>query len=326
MILGAHIGIAEGLAQAPVTAREIGCQTLQIFSKSPQMWKGPPIAPEAATAFREAVIREGLRVPAVHHSYLPNLASPKPPVLIQSRAAFLDELGRAEAVGAAYLIFHPGAHLGSGAELGVRTLAESLREVLDRTRGWHVRALIENMAGQGTTLASSFEEIARILEQVGASDRIGVALDTCHLFAAGYDFRTEAGYRTMMETLEATVGSKNVFAFHLNDAKGELGSHLDRHENIGKGSIGWGGFRSFLVDPTWRDSPGYLETPLGEDGYGQYARDLVMLRSIESGSAPPKRSPSSPRVSPSSRKVVPPKKPASTGHVKRSKTRSRPNR
>ena len=168
MILGAHIGIAEGLAEAPVTARGIGCGTLQIFSKSPQMWKGPSIAPEAAAAFREAVTREGLRWPAVHHSYLPNLASPKPPMLAQSRAAFLDELGRAESVGASYLIFHPGAHLGSGSDAGIQILAESLNEALDRTQGFHVRALLENMAGQGTTLGSSFEEIARVLQKVDA--------------------------------------------------------------------------------------------------------------------------------------------------------------
>jgi deoxyribonuclease IV len=325
MILGAHIGIAEGLATAPVTAREIGCETLQIFSKSPQMWKGPPIAPEAAAAFREAVVAAGLRWPAVHHSYLPNLASPKPPTLTQSRSAFLDELGRAESVGAAYLIFHPGAHLGSGVEAGIRTLAESLNEAFDHSRGYQVRALVECMAGQGTTLASSFEEIAQILAQVDARDRVGVALDTCHLFASGYDFRTAAGYRTMMESLEATVGSKNVFAFHLNDAKGELGSHLDRHENIGVGSIGREGFRSFLTDPTWKETPGYLETPLGEDGYGQYARDLVTLRSIESGSPPPRAKRSAPPGSRPARKPAPSRKPTPSAPAKRGRHGARPN-
>ncbi|MFZ1023934.1 MAG: deoxyribonuclease IV [Thermoplasmata archaeon] len=325
MILGAHIGIAEGLAAAPETAREIGCGTLQIFSKSPQMWKGPPIAPEAAAAFRQAVTTAGLRWPAVHQSYLPNLASPKPPTLTQSRAAFLDELGRAESVGAAYLIFHPGAHLGSGPEAGIRTLAESLNVTFNQSRGYHVRALVECMAGQGTTLASSFEEIAQILAQVNARDRVGVALDTCHLFAAGYDFRTALGYRTMMESLEATVGSKNIFAFHLNDAKGDLGSHLDRHENIGVGSIGREGFHSFLVDPTWKETPGYLETPLGEDGYGQYARDLVTLRSIESGSTPPRASRSSSPASRPRPKAAPPRKPARSRPAKGTRRRSRPN-
>ncbi|MFZ0891677.1 MAG: deoxyribonuclease IV [Thermoplasmata archaeon] len=325
MILGAHIGIAEGLAAAPVTAREIGCGTLQIFSKSPQMWKGPPITPEAATAFRDAVITAGLRWPAVHHSYLPNLASPKPPTLTLSRTAFLDELGRAESVGAAFLIIHPGAHLGSGVEAGIRTLAESLNDSVDHTRGYHVRTLVECMAGQGTTLASSFEEIAQILAQVDVRDRIGVALDTCHLFAAGYDFRTPVGYRTMMESLEATVGSKNVFAFHLNDAKGELASHLDRHENIGAGSIGREGFRSFLIDPTWKEIPGYLETPLGEDGYGQYARDLATLRSIESGSPAPRAPRSSSPAARTAPKVAPSKKAAASRPTKGTPRRARPN-
>jgi deoxyribonuclease IV len=325
MILGAHIGIAEGLAAAPVTAREIGCKTLQIFSKSPQMWKGPPISPEAAAAFRAAVIAEGLRWPAVHHSYLPNLASPKPPTLTISRAAFLDELGRAESVGASYLIIHPGAHLGSGVEAGIRTLGESLNDAFDHSRGYHVRTLVECMAGQGTTLACSFEELAQILAQVDARDRVGVALDTCHLFAAGYDFRTPAGYRTMMESLEATVGSKNVFAFHLNDAKGELASHLDRHENIGAGSIGREGFRPFLLDPTWKETPGYLETPLGEDDYGQYVRDLAMLRSIESGSPAPRATRPTAAAPRSPPKTAPSKKAAASPPPKSARRRARPN-
>ncbi|MCI4339219.1 MAG: deoxyribonuclease IV [Thermoplasmata archaeon] len=282
MILGAHLGIAKGLPEAVLDLRGIGGDALQIFSKSPQMWNGPPIAPAAAESFRTAVRERGVRATAVHHGYLANLGSPKPETLARSRAAFRDEVARAELLGVDGLIFHPGAHLDSGVEAGLKTVAESLRAVVDETPNCHVRFLLENAAGQGTTLCSKLEELATVLAAVGAPDRLGVTLDTCHLFAAGWDFRTEAGYGRLVDQVRDTIGVTAVRAFHLNDAKAELGSHLDRHENIGKGQIGLEGFRHLLGDPQWRDIPGYLETPLDDDdeGYGRYAGDLATLRSL----------------------------------------------
>ncbi|MCI4368488.1 MAG: deoxyribonuclease IV, partial [Thermoplasmata archaeon] len=274
MRLGAHIGIADGLPEAVATAKEIGCASMQIFSKSPQMWKGPPVADEAAAGFRAAVTREGIGPNAIHHGYLINLASPKPPMLRQSRVTFLDELERAEKLGVDYLIFHPGAHLGSGPEAGLKTLVESLNGAFEKTAGFRVRALIENAAGQGTAMCSTFEEVAGALDGVTDRSRIGVAIDTCHLFASGIDFRTEADYGTMVDRLSSIVGTPNVFAFHLNDAKAELGSHLDRHENIGKGKLGLDGFGWLLNDRRWKEAPGYLETPLTDDDYGAYRDDL----------------------------------------------------
>ena len=296
MWLGAHLGIAGGLAEAVHEGRKIGCDSLQIFSKSPQMWSGPPIAAAAAEEFRVAVRTEGIRATAVHHGYLANLGSPKAAGLKRSRAAFVEEVRRADLLGVDALIFHPGAHLGSGVDVGLRTIAESLRYALETVPESRVRILLENAAGQGTTLGSTFEELAQILTQVDRPDRLGVALDTCHLFAAGFDFREESAYGEVMDHMERVLGRDTVRAFHLNDAKEAPGSHRDRHENIGKGEIGLEGFRHLVRDPRWNETPGYLETPLDDRGYALYAADLRTLRSLTEPSAEtPKARPPGPR-------------------------------
>jgi deoxyribonuclease IV len=280
MRLGAHIGVSGGLAEAVQHGRDLGCEGIQIFSKSPQMWAGPPVAPVAAAAFREAARAPPALATAVHHGYLINLGSPKAFMLKRSRGAFLDEIRRAELLGVDGLIFHPGAHLGSGPEAGLRTIAESLRGALEAVPEGTVRLLLENAAGQGTALCSTLDQLHTVLTEVDAPDRLGVTLDTCHLFAAGVDFRTEEGYGEFADRADSVLGRAYVRAFHLNDAKAELGSHLDRHENIGKGQIGLDGFRALLRDPRWQNVPGYLETPLDDRGYAQYGEDLATLRSL----------------------------------------------
>jgi len=287
--LGAHIGIADGLPGAPATGRRIGCEAIQIFSKSPQMWAGPPIAPDAAEGFRAAVRSEGLKATAVHHGYLVNLASPKKAMLARSRKTFVDEIRRAEMLGVDALIFHPGAHLDSGREEGIRVLAESLNTTFAETAGGTVRVLLENSAGQGTSIGSSFVDLAEVLGQLDDPSRAGVTIDTCHLFASGVDIRTPELYGATMDRLDRELGCDNVRAFHLNDAKADLGSHLDRHENIGKGLIGAEGFRPLLNDPRWSSTPGYLETPLTDDDYAAYAADLATLRSLLPGAEPAAR-------------------------------------
>jgi deoxyribonuclease IV len=287
MYLGAHVGVSGGLAEAVHDGRHFGCDSLQIFSKSPQMWAGPPIATEAATAFREAVVAEQIRATAVHHGYLLNLANPKPFLRNRSCRAFADEVQRAELLGVDALIFHPGAHLGSGVDAGVTQIAKCLEAALDDVPEGKVRLLLENSAGQGSTLGSKFEEIAGVLDKVHRPDRLGVTLDTCHLFAAGNDFRTPEGYGQMIDRIEATFGTRNVRAFHLNDAQAALGSHLDRHQNIGKGEIGLEGFRNVVTDPRWAEVPGYLETPLDDDDYARYIADLATLRSLLGPAAAP---------------------------------------
>lgn len=298
MLLGAHVGISHGLADAAHEGHRIGCEAIQIFSKSPQMWEGPPIAPEAANAFRAAVRAEGIVATAVHHGYLLNLGTPKRPMLRRSRRAFLDEVRRAELLGVDGLIFHPGAHLGSGLDAGLALVAESLRQTLAEVPDGRVRLLLENAAGQGTTLGASFEQLARVLQAVNAPSRVGVALDTCHLFASGVDFRAAEGYGRMVDEIDRTVGLAAVRAFHLNDAQAPLGSRKDRHENIGRGQIGTEGFRHLVNDARWRDVPGYLETPLDDRDYEKYAEDLRTLRSLLAEAGSPPRSPEPARREP----------------------------
>lgn len=297
MYLGAHLGIAAGLGEAVREARRIGGESLQIFSKSPQMWSGPALSAAAAEEFRSAVRAEGLKATAVHHGYLANLGSPKPEMLERSRRAFLDEIERAERLGVDGLIFHPGAHLGSGTAAGIATIAESLRGAIAEVPQGRVRLLLENAAGQGTTLCATFEELATVLDALGTPDRVGVALDTCHLFAAGFDFRTEEGYGALLDRIEGTIGIRSVRAFHLNDAKAPLGSHLDRHENIGRGEIGRDGFRHLVNDRRWASVPGFLETPLDDRGYARYAEDLLTLRALiaPAAKASPPRSVAAPK-------------------------------
>jgi deoxyribonuclease IV len=296
--LGAHIGIAEGLGEAPRQGRTIGCDAIQIFSKSPKMWAGPPISAESATAFRAAVAEVGLKATAIHHGYLINLASPKKAMLGRSRKALLDEVGRATLVGVDGLILHPGAHMGEGSAAGLGRIVESLNWVIEKTPDSPVRLLLENAAGQGTAMCSTFPELRSALDGVTARARVGVALDTCHLFAAGNDFRTPETYGALLDRIDSELGVREVRAFHLNDAKADLGSHLDRHENIGKGQIGVDGFRNLVNDPRWAATPGYLETPLAGEDYAEYVADLATLRGLVVPSAPA----DAPRTRPTSRR------------------------
>lgn len=323
MYIGAHLGIADGLATAVEEAHRLGLESLQIFAKSPQMWAGPKIPAEAAEAFRAAVKNRGLRATAVHHGYLLNLGSPKPEMLERSRRAFLDEIERATLLGADALIFHPGAHLGSGVEAGLRNVAESLTEALRNAPGRPPMLLLENAAGQGSTLCSTFEELATVLEAVGEPARVGVTLDTCHLFAAGFDFRTEEGYGALVDTVHGSIGTERVRAFHLNDAKAPLGSHLDRHENIGRGEIGLDGFRFLVNDRRWAEVPGYLETPLDERDYARYAEDSATLRGLlgsggSAGSGLPRGG--GPTARPLPRRSATSRARSATGERKRSRT------
>ncbi len=280
MYLGAHLGIADGLDQAVRAAREIGCDSLQIFSKSPQMWSGPPLPADGVERFRRAVSEFGLQATAVHHGYLANLASPKPAGLRQSVNALRDELERARALGVDALILHPGAHLGSGVDAGVKQITKTLNTIFEATPDGTPRLLLENAAGQGSTIGSRFEELASILSGITDRSRVGITLDTCHLFAAGYDFRTDETYGEVIDAIGSTFGLSEVRAFHLNDSKQGLGSHLDRHENIGRGAIGLAGFIPWLNDRRWARVPGFLETPLDDRGYARYAEDLTTLRSL----------------------------------------------
>ncbi len=283
MIFGAHIGISGGLARAPEEARRIGCDAMQIFSKNQQQWSARPLEEEVARAFRAAVREQKIRATAVHASYLINLGSPKPELWKRSQEALVDELQRAELLAIPSLVLHPGAHTGTGVAAGIPRVAEGARAALEQSGTRHVRLLLETAAGQGSTLGATFEELRELLDRIGRPGRTGICVDTCHVFAAGWDLTTPEGYGRFRDRLDATLGRTEVRLFHLNDAKSKLGSHVDRHANIGEGEIGLAGFRRVVTDPLFADVPGVLETPLGndpKDPYAAYEKDLRTLRSL----------------------------------------------
>ncbi|HWM49764.1 MAG TPA: deoxyribonuclease IV [Thermoplasmata archaeon] len=285
MYLGAHVSISESLALAPSRGRAVGCETIQIFSRSPRMLrKTKPISEEEATAFKENLAKLGLRCAVIHANYLINLSSPKKNGLRYSREAFVEELDRAQVLGVRDVIFHPGAHMGKGEAFAVRTIAASLDWSLDHAAAPDVFAVLEVTAGQGTVVGYTFAQLAEIIKGSSHPERLAVCIDTCHTFAAGYDFRTPAGYDDLLHTVDETVGRSRIRAFHLNDSKGDLGSRVDRHEDIGKGKLGKEPFRFLVNDERFREVPAVLEFP---GTGGGYRRELKLLRSFVTGPNPP---------------------------------------
>jgi deoxyribonuclease-4 len=277
-LLGAHVSVAGGAHTAFERGRELGCDALQIFVKNANRWTAKPLTEEAVAAFRAEHASGGLPVVA-HAAYLINLASPKPDVLEKSRAALADELGRCEALGVAGLVLHPGAHLGEGTEAGVDMVARSLDAVMSGLDGSGSRVLLEDTAGQGSTLGSDPAELAAILGRVDDPRRLGVCIDSCHAFAAGADLRTVEGYEGLIGELERHGLMERVEALHLNDSKHPVGSGKDRHANIGEGEIGTAFFARVIHDPRFERIPMILETPLGDDDDG-HRRDLATLRAL----------------------------------------------
>lgn len=287
MYLGAHVSIAGSIALAPERGAAVGCEAIQIFSRSPRMLsKTKPLTVEETAAFKGNLVAHRIARAVIHANYLINLGSPKKPMLKVSRTAFVEELDRAQQLGVRDVIFHPGAHLGKGEAYALKTIAESLDWCLIHAQAPDVYAVLENTAGAGSVVGYAFDQIADILQRSSYPERLGVCVDTCHTFAAGYDFRTREGYDALVHTIDETVGLSKVRAFHLNDSKGDLNSHADRHENIGKGKIGTDGFRFLVNDERFQELPGCLEFPGDDAGY---RRNLRTLRSLIEGYAPPKK-------------------------------------
>jgi deoxyribonuclease IV len=276
--LGAHVSVAGGTHKAFERGRDIGCDALQIFVKNANRWSGRPLAEDEIEAFRKAHEESGLPVVA-HASYLINLASPDPEIRDKSLAALIDELDRCDRLGVPGLVLHPGAHMREGVEAGVERVARSLDQVHEARPALEVRVLLENTAGQGSTLGSDFDELGRVLERVDDPGRLGICFDSCHAFVAGYDLRDEAGYDATLEALDRAAGLARLAAIHLNDALQPLGSRKDRHANILKGEIGAGFFARITHDDRFAELPMVLETPLGDDGLG-HERDLETLRKL----------------------------------------------
>ena len=279
MNFGAHISAAGGLQQVFSRAEAVGANIIQLFTKSERQWKAKPLTDELVLAFKTAAAQSTARALLVHDSYLINLASPKDELWEQSIAAFAEELERCVTLGIPYLVTHPGAHTGSGTAVGLVREAEALNRLCGEGVGGDTMVLLETTAGQGTCLGGVFEEIADLIGRLTHPERVGVCLDTCHLFAAGYDLRTPESYAATMTQLATVIGLDRVRAVHVNDSQGGLGSHLDRHAALGEGQLGVEAFRSLVNDARLRDVPMVLETPKTDDGAAD-RQNLALLRSL----------------------------------------------
>ncbi|HIC96650.1 TPA: deoxyribonuclease IV [Candidatus Bipolaricaulota bacterium] len=266
MLLGCHLSISAGLEGVFPQAEALGINALQLFSHNARSWKMEELKPGEAERFRRRWRESEVEYIVIHTIYLINLASPKEELYHRSISAVAKELERAAELGIPHVNTHIGAHVGMGREWGLARARAALREVLARTRGLGVKLLLENTAGEGTVLGSEFRELAYLLE---AEDhdrdrdpgRLGVCLDTCHAFAAGYDLATVEGLEAALEELDREVGLDRLFLVHLNDSRHPLGSHKDRHEHIGEGEIGLSGFANIVNHPRLRGLPFILETP-----------------------------------------------------------------
>lgn len=263
-LLGAHVSVAGGLPLAVDRAAAQGCEALQIFTKSSNQWRARPLPPAEVREFRERVVRTGIRAAVAHASYLINLATSDPALRDRSLASFREELDRAESLGLLGLVIHPGCATGGAEEEGLALVADAVRDALRTRPGARGLVILENTAGQGRSLGWRFEHLGRIVELVGGDPRLAVCLDTCHLAAAGYDLSSAAAYRRTFEAFERLVGLARLRVFHLNDSKRLVGSRVDRHEHIGRGTLGRSVFRRLLNDPRFADRPMLLETPKTE--------------------------------------------------------------
>lgn len=279
--LGVHTSIAGGVKNAIPEAVRLGCDTVQIFTKNASQWAGKPFAPGEAEEFRKLLRKSRLKFPTAHDSYLINLASPDPALWRKSVEGFIDEMIRAEALGLKYLVTHPGAHVGCGEEAGIASVARAIDETHARCPDFKVKILLELTAGQGSCLGSKFEDLAGIIKRIAEPKRVGVCLDTCHVFAAGYSLYPQADYEKTFREFDRVIGLKRLKLFHLNDSKKPCGSRVDRHEHIGKGCLGLEPFRLIMNDSRFQKTPMILETPKHEpDGTEMDPVNLATLRGL----------------------------------------------
>jgi len=276
-LLGVHVSSAGALGNAIDRAEAVQAECLQIFTRAPGMWRARDFRPGEVETFRAKRAALGNPPLLVHDLYLTNLASPPGDLRDKSIATLVEERERCAAIGADGLVCHMGAHLDVGVALGLQRFASALSEVLARTAGNPVRILLENSAGQGTTLGHEVAHIAQVLDQVDRPDALGVCLDTCHLFAAGYDLRDEDAYQALWDEFERRIGLPRLRAFHLNDSKRGLNCRVDRHEHIGRGEIGKAAFQRLLSDVRTAGLPMIIETAETAD---MHRVNLELLRKL----------------------------------------------
>lgn len=271
------MSIAGGLHLALEEAARHRSGSVQLFTKGSNQWAAKPLDDESIALFKETNQRLGPFEMAAHSSYLINLGSPDDALWEKSLGALIIELERCEALGVPRLVFHPGAHMGAGEGAGLERVVRALRAACDATPGFRTRLLIENTAGQGSCLGHRLEHIEHLLAETADTQRVGVCLDTCHLLAAGYEYRTEAAFTSVRAEMQRRFGLHAVEWFHLNDSKKDLGSKVDRHENIGAGFVGKAAFSYWLQDPAFGKVPMVLETPKENEGD---RKNLALLRRL----------------------------------------------
>lgn len=290
MRLGAHESIAGGLVNAFDRGHTATCEAIQIFTKSNRQWRAKPLDDEAVASWRERMAAEeaagGIFPVVAHASYLINIASPEEATWQKSSAALKIELERCATLGVPYLAVHPGSHMNAGEQVGLGNVSRALGQLHAETSGTETMICLEGMAGQGTNLGYTFEQLAWLLNHTHEGERLGICLDSCHLYAAGFDIRTPKGYAATMDTFDRIVGLNRLCILHLNDSVHDLGSRRDRHTHIGEGTIGLEGFRNFVNDPRFAGLPGLIETDKSSDLH-EDIENLARLRNlIESSSLP----------------------------------------
>lgn len=276
-LFGCHVSVVGGVSKVFERGQNIGCDTIQIFSKNQKQWRVKPLEDKEIERYHDEQDRTGISPVMIHDSYLINLCASNPTNLRKSRKGFADEIARANILKAEYLNFHPGSHQGKGEDWGIKKIAESLLIIIEKFPDSQVTLLLESTAGQGTSIGYRFEHLRRIMDLVDMNISMGVCIDTAHIFSAGYDICTKRTYEATMFELNDVVGLDNVMAFHINDSKTKLGSRVDRHENLGKGYIGLRAFKYLVNDERHSGKPMILETP---GGVKFFKKNLSILRSL----------------------------------------------
>lgn len=279
MYLGAHMSTQGGLCLALDRARTLECESVQLFLKNNLQWPRGRIGPDTAERFRSRCNHFGFKRVFAHAGYLINLASPNPNNRQRSIRALVWELRAAQNLGIPFVVLHPGAHLGSGEETGLKTAAASLNSALNATSDCTVRIALETTAGQGSTIGHKLEHLAELHYLCQHPARLGLCLDTAHLFAAGYQINHQYGWDTFLTHLDKLLGIERILAVHLNDSATPLGSHRDRHTHIGQGMLGLQAFKTIVNEPAFAHLPGCIETPKSSD-LAMDAQNLALLRSL----------------------------------------------
>jgi deoxyribonuclease-4 len=278
MLLGIQVSIAGGIYESIPRAQVLGCNAMQIFARDPRQWRSKKLKIKDIEEFKRRRASSGIEKVFIHIPYLINLASPLHGLFRGSITAYVQDMREARALGAEYMVTHMGSHKKSGEKRGIKKITIALNRILELTGDSPVNILLENTAGAGSWLGYTFEHHAAIINRIEQKDRIGVCLDTCHAYTAGYDLSGEAGYDRLIHEIEQTVGLKKLMLVHLNDTKDSLASHRDRHEHIGKGRIGISGFKRIVNDPRLAHAAFILETP--KDSEDADTRNLKVVRQL----------------------------------------------